>query len=159
MPYEFLRLPLRPMLAGITIKQIHISDPEYLQVWALRQAVLRKPLGLSLLDEDLSGEAAEHILVAMLDGEVIGCVLLQPVTAHELKLRQMAVNPYHQGRGIGTAIVKAALALAHAEGYKVMTLHARSPAVPFYAKEGFAAEGELFTEVGIPHQAMIKQLV
>jgi predicted GNAT family N-acyltransferase len=146
------------MVAGVTIKEIHISDPEYLQVWKLREEVLRKPLGLSLLQEDLSGEAAEHILVAMVDEEVIGCVLLKPVTAHELKLRQMAVNPYHQGRGIGAAIIEASIDLGIREGFKIMTLHARIPAVPFYEKSGFTEEGAVFTEVGIPHQAMQKEL-
>ena len=146
------------MVPGIAIKEIHISDPEYLQVWKLREEVLRKPLGLSLLAEDLSGEAAEYILVAMIDEEVIGCVLLKPVTAHELKLRQMAVNPYHQGRGIGAAIVQASIELGIKEGFKIITLHARIPAVPFYEKAGFVEDGPVFTEVGIPHQAMQKEL-
>ena len=146
------------MLPGITIKQIHITDPKYLQVVMLREEVLRRPLGLSLKDEDLSGEAAEYILAALNDEEVIGCVLLKPITAHELKLRQMAVNPYHQNRGIGAAIVKAAIELGHKEAFREITLHARIPAVPFYERAGFTPVGGVFTEVGIPHQSMQKQL-
>jgi predicted GNAT family N-acyltransferase len=39
-----------------------------------------------------------------------------------------------------------------------MTLHARSTAVPFYAKLGYECVGDEFIEVTIPHWEMRKAL-
>lgn len=140
------------------IRQISTLDPEYAQVWALREAVLRQPIGLSLHDEDLSGEVNEHILVAMQHDNVVGCLLLRPVNTRELKARQMAVAGAEQGNGLGAALMREAEALAVSGGYTLITLHARETAVPFYDRLGYKGVGSGFTEVGIPHLLMQKQV-
>jgi predicted GNAT family N-acyltransferase len=146
-------------MKSFTLKRISIHDPEYPRVLALREAVLRKPLGLSLRDEDLSGEGDEHIVIALQDDIVTGCVMLKPVSGEALKLRQMAVAEAHQGKGVGAALIRDAEMLAIEIGFTTITLHARSTAVPFYERNGYRGSGEVFTEVGIPHLLMQKQLL
>jgi predicted N-acetyltransferase YhbS len=145
-------------MADYIIKRISTNDPEFAQVLAIREEVLRRPLGLSLHDEDLSEENAEETFIALQKDSVIGCVMLRPVPGGLLKLRQMAVAEDHQGRGIGAALVQAAEDYALAGGYAGITLHARITAVPFYERLGYRAGGNVFSEVGIPHLLMQKQV-
>ncbi len=145
-------------MPAVTLKVITPADPAYAGVWALREEVLRLPIGLSLRDEDLSGEASETIIAAMdNDEKVAGCLLMRRINGEEVKLRQMAVAPEAQGQGIGRRLLQKAEALAQENGYFIITLHARETAVDFYRKEGYAIEGDVFEEVGIPHFFMNKR--
>jgi predicted GNAT family N-acyltransferase len=142
-----------------TLQAITTDHPLYPQVYDLREEVLRKPIGLSLRNEDLSGEAKETIIIALDESNtVIGCVMLRPIGDKEMKLRQMAVADALQGKGVGMALVRKAEEVARAEGYETITLHARQPAVPFYEKGGYRVGGAVFSEVGIPHLFMHKHL-
>ncbi|MEA3200780.1 MAG: hypothetical protein QOE90_2208 [Thermoplasmata archaeon] len=64
--------------------------------------------------------------------------------ARAWRLRGMATLPEVRGRGFGAAIVRAALAHARAQGASVLWFNARTPAVPFYEKLGFARHGAEF---------------
>lgn len=146
-------------MPSITLNTISTQDLAFGQVWALREEVLRRPLGLSLHNEDLSGEASEIIVTASDDaGNVTGCVMMRRIDDSEVKLRQMAVSTEHQGQGIGSAILRKAEEVAAAAGYKIITLHARDVAVPFYKAAGYQVKGDVFTEVGIPHLYMYKAI-
>lgn len=141
----------------MTIREITTADPAYSQVFELRDAVLRKPLGLSLHDEDTSGDMAERIFVAEDEaGKIVGCVMLKPLTGAAFKLRQMAVSPEAQGIGIGRLLVEAAERTVWIEGATRIEMHARATAIPFYEKLGYELVGDEFSEVGIPHFFMQK---
>ena len=143
---------------GITVKEVFITDPEYVGVYDLREEVLRKPLGLSLENEDLSADRTDHILAAIKDDKVIGCVMLQPKDNNTIKLRQMAVAPELQGKGIGRLLVAHAEEMARHKKYKHVILHARDIAAGFYKTLGYTSKGDTFTEVGILHVTMEKDL-
>jgi predicted GNAT family N-acyltransferase len=146
-------------MPGLSFQIVHIDSPAYDGVWALREEVLRKPLGLSLLDEDLSAEINETTIAAIEpDGSVLGCVMMRRVSDEEVKLRQMAVATELQGQGIGNGLLQQAEELAKSQGYIWISLHARLSAVLFYEKAGYVGEGDVFTEVGIPHLVMKKQV-
>lgn len=137
---------------------IRSQHPDYLKVLALRQTVLRAPLGLNLYDEDLSREIDEHIFIYKENDAIQGCLLLAPVAVQKGKLRQMAVAADQQGKGIGAALIQFAEEFARSKQYKTFELHARISALAFYETLGYEAVGAQFTEVGIPHVKMIKQL-
>lgn len=137
---------------------IRSQHPDYLKVLVLRQKVLRAPLGMNLYDEDLSREIDEHIFIYKENETIKGCLLLAPVAVQKGKLRQMAVSEEEQGKGIGAALIRFAEEFARSKQYKTFELHARISALPFYEKLGYEAIGAKFTEVGIPHVKMIKQL-
>ncbi len=135
------------------IRRIRTTDPAYPQVWELRDAVLRRPLGHSLYNDDTSRDSEEIILVAEeAFGRVVGCVMLRPVPGGAFKLRQMAVYDDAQGLGVGRALVQHAEAEAWAAGAPHIELHARAGVLPFYEKLGYNVSGEEFLEVGIPHR-------
>ena len=67
---------------------------------------------------------------------------------------RMAVLREHRQRGIGVALLRAALAAAAAQGCQEVYLHAQVHALGFYAREGFVVEGPEFDDAGIPHRTM-----
>jgi predicted GNAT family N-acyltransferase len=143
----------------ITIAQIDTASPEYVEVFELRDELLRKPLGMSLKNDDLSRDHTDIILVAKQNNKVVGCLMLHHKDEANVQLRQMAVAGELQGTGVGRVIVTAAEQLAAEKGYKTMVLHARKVAVGFYDRLGYAAISEEFMEVGIPHFIMEKTLL
>ncbi len=142
----------------IITRQVNVDTPEYEQVWELREALLRKPIGLSLKDEDLSDDAKDIILIAEKGGKVVGCLMLQPKTDVLIKFRQMAVYHEWQGKGIGAQLMHAAEHIAVMHGYKQVVLHARITAKDFYAGLDYIVTSDVFTEVGIDHVVMEKKL-
>jgi predicted GNAT family N-acyltransferase len=146
-------------MENIIIKQLEISHPDYQQVYELREEILRKPIGLSLKDEDLSKDSEDIILVAHQHEVIIGCVMLKHTEdAGIFKLRQMAIAAARQGKGIGRMLVKAAEKLLAEKEVRKIVLHARVTAEDFYAGLGYKKTSGIFTEVGIPHIIMEKSL-
>ncbi|CAN0621540.1 ElaA protein [Burkholderia multivorans] len=71
---------------------------------------------------------------------------------------RMAVLAGARGQGIGSQVLLALLAEARRRGDPSITLYALAPAVPFYARHGFAAVGEPFVAAGVPHVEMTRAL-
>ncbi len=124
----------------------------------LRDEVLRKPLGISLDLSKLGNDATDFLIGCFEEDTIIGCVILSPLNPNTLKLRQMAVKKDFQGLGFGAAIVEWAEDFALFQGYKNIVMNARKYAIPFYEKLGYTVVGDEFTEVGIPHFKMEKEL-
>ncbi len=124
----------------------------------LREEVLRAPLGLVLTDDELADDASRQHFSAVADGDVVGCVALKPLGSHALQLRQMAVSEGRRGMRIGARLLEIAEAWARGQGYRRIVLNARIGAEGFYAKFGYAPEGEPFEENTLPHIRMTKRL-
>jgi len=125
---------------------------------ALRDEILRIPLGLKLSREDLEAEGDSHHLAGYVENRLVACLVLKPLGEGKVRLRQMAVAKSSQRKGIGSALMKFAESHARRLGYSEIIMHARESAVPFYEKLGYAVEGERFTEVTLPHFVMQKFL-
>lgn len=54
---------------------------------ALREEVLRAPLGLPLSPDELADDAVREHFCAVADGNVVGSVSLKPLSLHGLQLR------------------------------------------------------------------------
>lgn len=141
------------------IIEIAFGSPEFDDAVRLRYEVLRRPLGLEYTAEQLAAEYDQRHLAAYLDsGELVGYLNLTPVDGSTVKMRQVAVAPQSQGKGVGKALVRASEALALRLGFSRITLHARETAVPFYLSLGYTVAGQQFEEVTIPHYRMEKSL-
>jgi len=140
---------------------IEHNSARYRDLVALRRRVLRTPLGLDFTPEHLEEERADIHIAAYLQGKLVACVILAMDDRSRdarVKLRQMAVDPDHQGLGIGKRLLVFAERLAEDRGYREIVAHARETAVRFYEGAGYVATGEPFTEVTIPHRKMVKHL-
>jgi hypothetical protein len=142
----------------MTLRFVLHESPEYRQAVDLRLRVLRRPIGLDLSEEQLAREDFEFHLVAIERDQVIGCLVLTPLTEGQIKMRQVAVAPETQGNGIGSQMVAESERLAREKGFGQMVLNARETAVAFYLHLDYELVGEPFIEVGIPHRKMAKRL-
>jgi len=140
------------------LKQIDFGSKQYQQMMQLRMEILRKPLGLTFDEKELSREKDDILIAAFDEDKMLGCCILTKVDERCIRLRQMAVQKNLQGKGIGEAIISFAENLARDKGFKVLMMHARDTASGFYEKFGYAIKGDHFEEVNIKHYLMEKML-
>jgi predicted GNAT family N-acyltransferase len=144
----------------MNVKEIRHGSTEYQQECALRQEVMRKPLGLNLYDEDLVAERGQiHFGLFDEKDQLLACVIAVPVTATEAKVRQMAVRPPLQGKGCGRLLLEAAEKVLAQRGFTDLYLHSRMTAIGFYEHLGYQRKGPDFMEVGLPHVKMRKKII
>jgi ribosomal protein S18 acetylase RimI-like enzyme len=142
----------------MALKIIDHGTSEYEQMVKLREAILRKPLGLSFSPEELESEKHNLMMAAYEDDRMLGCCMLVQEAPEAVRLRQMAVINDLQGKGIGKALMQFAENLARDRGYRKIMMHARKNALGFYEKMGYKKVGEEFQEITIPHYVMEKEL-
>ena len=138
--------------------QVHYGTKEYNQTVALRNEVLRIPLGLAFSREELPEEKDSFHLAWGEGTELVACLVLKPINEQCIKMRQLAVRENCQGKGFGRELVNYAHSFAKGRGFAEIFLHARETVRRFYEKLGYEGEGDSFTEVGLPHRAMRKKL-
>jgi predicted GNAT family N-acyltransferase len=143
---------------GVTLADAPRGSPLYGEALRLREALLRKPLGLTVTDEELADDARRRHFCALANGALIATVSMRPLGAHTLQLRQMAVAPEWRGKGVGARLLAHAEAWARSQEYAYIILNARIGAEGFYAKHGYVAQGEPFEENTIPHIRMTKRI-
>ncbi len=140
------------------IKVFSFNSAEYRQSLELRYRILRKPLNLQFTEAELKKDETDTHIGLFSGDTIIACLILSKHKDEKMKMRQVAVDKIHQGKGLGKKLSLAAEEYAKEIGFKIMFCHAREVAVPFYQKLGYRVVGERFTEVNIPHFAMEKQL-
>ena len=109
------------------------------------------PAGIELDDMD---EKSLHAVAFDEAGKAIGTGRLLP----EGKIGRMAVVREWRRRGVGADLLEALLDEARRRGLAEVTLSAQLQAAEFYRAHGFVAEGKVYEEAGILHQAMRRSL-
>jgi predicted GNAT family N-acyltransferase len=142
----------------VELRFVDILDPLHEAELDLRWRVLRAPLGHPREATRFPFEEESLHLVALDGTQLVGCVLFHPEGLQTGRLFQMAVEPALQGKRIGQQLVRALELEVMSRGFATVTLHAREGAVGFYAGLGYQVFGEPFTEVGIPHRHMRREL-
>jgi amino-acid N-acetyltransferase len=115
-----------------TIRRAHVRDAP----------AISELIGLYVADGTLLPRVPEFIaervidfLVSEEDGRVVGCVHLDEYSPSLVEVRSLAVDPEHQGRGIGVGLVKAAEDLARIREYT--TVFAVSSNDEFFRARGY----------------------
>jgi len=67
---------------------------------------------------------------------------------------RMAVLASARNSGVGADILRSLMEQAKLRGDQIVQLNAQQSAEPFYVREGFARDGEIFMEAGIAHICM-----
>lgn len=95
------------------------------------------------------GAAGTTVLVAEEAGRLLGCVLVEPVSADgapEAYLGMLTVEPGLQTRGIGSVLVGAAEAFARevlsARAMRMTVIAQRAELIAWYERRGYARTGE-----------------
>lgn len=108
-----------------------------------------------------------QVLVAELDGELCGSVLLFPadsdaygnkdVMSNVPELRMLAVKPSARGQGIGKQLMEACIERARAAGAAALGLHtgdSMDVALPMYERRGFVRLPQL--DFDVPDGELVK---
>lgn len=95
-----------------------------------------------------------HALAIDGDGRTVGTGRLLP----DGHIGRMAVLKVARGSGAGTALLTTLMQAAREHGHREVVLSAQTHAVPFYARLGFATEGGVYDDAGIPHIDMRRAL-
>lgn len=139
----------------IIIREITTSDSLYQAERELRNEILLRPIGLADFAWESRDKESHHI-IALLEKELIGCVLLyvMPDEPSRAQLLQMAVIEGLQGQGVGRRMIQYLLGLATKMGVSEVFCQARDSAINFYQKFDFHPYGERYIVAGIEHQDM-----
>lgn len=116
------------------------------QVFVIEQHV---PEELEIDEED---RVAFHLLM-LKDEEAVATLRLLP-HGESIKIGRVAVKKGFRKQGIGTRLMKTAIEHAARGEFRDAMLDAQLDSIPFYARLGFAEEGEVFMDAGIPHKRM-----
>lgn len=143
----------------LVFDEVTYGTPIYDEYVALRQAVLRTPLGQTFDKHDLLAEHHFHHF-AMYNGrhQLLGCLMLVPHEQGVYQMRQVAVDPKNQRQGYGSQLINLTESWLRMHKAHTIWLHARSEVIPFYEKLGYESIDQPFEEISIPHQKMIKTL-
>lgn len=136
-------------------KMVDYGSAPYKKAVALREAILRTPLGLCFTPEELEKEK-EHLHIAGFLGEELCATAVLVPEGAELKMQRVAIKESFQGKGIGSALLRFCEEYAKKEGFVSLYCHSRASAVSFYLKNDYKTEGITFNEDGIAHSKMRK---
>src|SRR5262245_48057508 len=104
---------------AVSFREIAFGTPEYGLECRLRKDVLRTPLGLPLSEADRTGEENQlHFGLFESDGDLLACVVAVPLSPTEARIRQMAVSPAHQRRGLGERMMGELEKTLRARGFR-----------------------------------------
>ena len=141
-----------------TIRPIAVGSALYQQELAIRDQVLRRPIGRSIRDDDLSGED-QYDHFGIFDGEtLLGVLYRKPLGDHVAQIKQVAILEAHRKAGLGTRLFAFLLEDSRKQGYEKLVLDARADAAGFYQKMGFQKTGETKIIFRLPHFRMERSL-
>jgi len=141
------------------ITEAQYDSDGYRDILAMRDRLLREPLGLTWSAEDLQGESAQfHFGLYDQDRTLIACVVIKPLDDRTAKLRQMAVDEPSRGAGAGGFLIRGVEDILRSRGFGRIEMDARDTAVEFYRKLGYQTQGPGFTQVTIPHFRMVRDI-
>ncbi len=124
---------------------------------AVRIAVFINEQGIDEAEEwDDDDVGAIHAVASNLAGLPLatGRLIYLGQESGHAKIGRMAVLRSTRGIGLGDQVLKALMEEARSRGIQHLSLNAQVSAQAFYARHGFKPDGEVFDEVGIPHQRM-----
>jgi ribosomal protein S18 acetylase RimI-like enzyme len=143
----------------MTFREIAFGSPEYRAERLLREEVLRKPLGLTLGEDDVAADEDQmHFGLFAPGNALVACVVAVEISPTESRLRQMAVSPARQRTGLGERLMEGVERILKARGVERIVLNARTSAAGFYEKLGYRAVGREFVQLTLPHVKMSKKL-
>lgn len=141
----------------VTVKRIG-TPAEFAQAREVRQQVFQQEHGIAReLDFDGLDDAAEQFIVYLKDRPVGTARVVHP-TPDSAEIQRVAVLPEHRLQGIGRQIMIFIESQMAAAGIREIILSSEVSIRAFYEKTGYAARGEVYQEVGLPHIEMFKLL-
>lgn len=143
---------------NIIMKTIPYGTPEYETSIDIRNEAFRKPWGLDIRDEDLTGDKDMTMFGAYLDGKMIATVFLAEEDTKTARIKSVAILEDYRRLGLGRFLMNYIEDIARKKGYKKANLMGRVSVEGFYHKLGYKTISEPYDYHTIPHIDMTKEL-
>ena len=111
------------------------------------------------LDRDMYDLDAAHVVAYDASGACVGTGRLVRVDSRTGQIGRMATAASQRQTGVGGAVLEALEHMANLRGLSELTVNAQLPAERFYANRGYARDGGIFEDQGVPHVLMRKLLL
>ncbi len=137
-----------------------VTDSDLETAFHIRKEVFVEEQGVPLADEfdefdKLYGQC-DHVLVYY-DEQAVGTGRVRVVDGLGKLERICILKPYRK-YGLGKKIIQTLEEIAKDKGIDKVKLHGQTHAEEFYKKLGYMTSSNVFTEDGIPHILMVKEL-
>ena len=137
-----------------------VTDSDLETAFHIRKEVFVEEQGVPLADEydefdKLHGQC-DHVLVYY-DEQAVGTGRLRVVDGLG-KLERICILKSYRKYGLGKKIIQTLEEIAKEKGIAKVKLHGQTHAEEFYKKLGYMTSSDVFTEDGIPHILMVKEL-
>ena len=142
----------------LIIEKVEYGSEAYDELLRLTNKVLRAPIGLSIYDENLEIDRSSIHVVGRIDGEVVACCAVSPISGYKAKLKHMAVDEKCRGQGVGSRLLEFIEFTSKEKGYKELTAHTRVHIIEFYQNNGWKVISDEFTELSSQVVVMSKHL-
>ena len=142
-------------MSSLLFRRLAFRSESYQQAFALRDAVLRKPLGRSLYGEPFAQESSCIHFGAFWDGLLVGAACFWVQEDQTAVFKHLAVSQQAQGKGVGRGLLAVSEQEMRQLKVKKCLLKARVCALPFYQKNGYHPTGDPLPGQP-PHQIMLK---
>jgi ElaA protein len=108
--------------------------------------------------DEYDADALHLLTVDPESGEAVATARIVDKGNGLAKIGRVAVRKAWRGKRIGESLMRFALETAMTNGFTTAALDAQTYVIPFYERLGFAAEGPVFDDAGIPHRHMRRTL-
>ena len=123
----------------------------------IRTAVFMEEQGFEEEFDDIDSQAT-HIVAYDGSHPAATCRFFWDEEQQSYVIGRVAVNKQYRGQHLGSTLLAEAERLIRQLNADSIRLAAQQRAMPFYASNGYHAQGEPFPEEGCPHVWMVKTL-
>jgi putative acetyltransferase len=145
------------MESDFHIRAEHLRDRH--EVRTVNEAAFQRSDEADLVERLREEGAILLSLVAELDGQIVGHILFSRMSIETaqgalpaVSLAPMAVRPSHQGRGVGSHLVRRGLAQLRARGERIVIVLGHKD---YYPRFGFASEKARYLSSPFPADAFM----
>ncbi|EOH99709.1 hypothetical protein UAW_00862 [Enterococcus haemoperoxidus ATCC BAA-382] len=128
------------------VKIINWNSEEYWQGIFLRNKLLKTSAGKEWIKELPVNEKQDIHMVALVEGEVVGTLLLSKRSQTVAQIKQVAIDDRYQGFGIGKQLLEFAEKMAELMNFQTIFLTGRKQAWGFYDHFGYKRIGYAYSD-------------
>ena len=143
---------------AIDVRRIQYGTDEYEVSIDIRNEAFRKPWGLDIRDEDLSGDKDMEMYGGYLNDKMIATIFLTEDNESTARIKSVAILEDYRKYGLGRYLMDYVENIAKEKGYTSVNLMGRVSVEDFYKKLGYGTISEPYDHYTIPHVDMRKNL-
>lgn len=142
---------------SLLIKTVKYRD-EIAAIKYIRTQVFQIEQGVSA-ELEFDGLDADAIqFLAYSNGKAIATARVREIDVNIAKIERLAVLPEYRKQGVGKRLMESAVSVIASLDKSLAIVHAQEYVASLYQQLGFEIVGERFSEAGIAHVKMVKQL-